>query len=39
MAPVNAPFSWPKSSLSRRSSGMAAQFSFTNERPQRELML
>jgi len=39
MAPVNAPFSWPKSSLSSRSSGMAAQFSLTNECPQRELML
>ncbi len=25
MAPVKAPFSWPKSSLSRRVSGMAAQ--------------
>src|SRR5438105_2919514 len=29
-APVNAPFSWPKSSLSRRFSGMAAQFTATN---------
>jgi len=27
-APVNAPFSYPKSSLSRRSSGIAAQFIF-----------
>jgi len=25
LAPVKAPFSWPKSSLSRRFSGMAAQ--------------
>jgi hypothetical protein len=39
MAPVNAPFSWPKSSLSRRSSGMAAQFSLMNARPHRELTL
>jgi hypothetical protein len=30
IAPVNAPFSWPKSSLSRRPRGIAAQFSFTN---------
>ena len=37
IAPVNAPFSWPKSSFSSRSSGMAAQFSFTNGRPHREL--
>src|SRR6516162_4795808 len=30
MAPVNAPFSWPNSSLSRSPSGIAAQFSLTN---------
>ena len=29
-APVNAPFSWPNSSLSRRFSGMAAQLTVTN---------
>src|SRR5215470_5246754 len=29
-APVNAPFSWPNSSLSRSPRGIAAQFSFTN---------
>src|SRR5260370_1310736 len=29
MAPVNAPFSWPKSSLSSKPVGIAAQFSFT----------
>jgi hypothetical protein len=28
--------SWPKSSLSNRSSGMAAQLSFTNECPHRD---
>jgi hypothetical protein len=31
MAPVKAPFSWPKISLSRRSSGMAAQ-AYTSEK-------
>ena len=30
MAPVKAPFSWPKSSLSRRLSGIAAQLTQTN---------
>ena len=30
VAPVNAPFSWPNSSLSRISSGIAAQFSAKN---------
>jgi hypothetical protein len=29
LAPVNAPLTWPKSSLSSRSCGMAAQFSVT----------
>ena len=29
-APVNAPFSWPKSSLSSRFSGIAPQLMFTN---------
>jgi len=33
--PVNAPFSWPNSSLSRRSSGSAAQFTLTNVRLRR----
>jgi hypothetical protein len=32
-APVNAPRSWPKSSLSMSSRGMAAQLTFTNGRP------
>ena len=31
-APVKAPFSWPKSSLSRSSAGSAAQLTFTNGR-------
>ncbi len=31
-APVNAPFSWPNSSLSSSSAGSAAQFTFTNGR-------
>ena len=39
MAPVNAPFSWPNSSLSSRPVGMAAQFSLTNVRPRRPLRL
>ncbi len=30
VAPVNAPFSWPNSSLSRSSSGIAAQLSLIN---------
>lgn len=30
IAPVNAPFSWPKSSLSRMLSESAAQFTFIN---------
>ena len=30
IAPVNAPFSWPNSSLSSSPVGMAAQFTFTN---------
>ena len=30
VAPVNEPFSWPKSSVSSSSVGMAAQFTFTN---------
>ena len=30
MAPVNAPFSWPNSSLSISSDGIAAQLTFTN---------
>jgi hypothetical protein len=32
-APVNAPFSWLKSSLSRSSDGIAAQFNLTNAPP------
>jgi hypothetical protein len=39
IAPVKAPLSWPKSSLSSRSNGMAAQFNFMNGRPHRELRL
>src|SRR6266478_4231785 len=39
MAPVNAPFSWPKSSLSSNPVGMAAQFSFTNVFARRGLRL
>jgi len=38
-APVKAPFSCPKSSLSNRSKGMAEQLTFTNGCPQCELML
>ena len=34
-APVKAPRSWPKSSLSRRASGSAAQFTGTKGRPAR----
>ena len=30
IAPVNAPFSWPNNSLSRRPRGIAAQFTLTN---------
>ena len=37
-APVNAPFSWPNSSLSISSVGMAAQLTFTNG-PRRERAL
>ena len=37
IAPVNAPFSWPNSSLSSRPVGMAAQFSLTNVRLRRGL--
>ncbi len=37
VAPVNAPFSCPKSSLSKRFSGMVAQFSSTNGRSFRSL--
>jgi PAS domain S-box-containing protein len=36
-APVNAPLSWPKSSLSSKGPGIAAQFSFTNGPWLREL--
>jgi hypothetical protein len=36
---VNAPFSWPKSSLSSKPVGIAAQFSFTNACDLRELRL
>ena len=39
IAPVNAPFSCPKSSLSRRSKGLAAQFNLMNGRSRRELRL
>ncbi len=35
MAPVNAPFSWPKSSLSSNCSGIAAQLIATKFRPAR----
>ena len=35
-APVNAPFSWPNSSLSRSSAGSAAQFTLTNGRSLRD---
>ena len=34
-APVNAPRSWPNSSLSRSSAGSAAQFTLTNGRLRR----
>ena len=37
IAPVNAPFSWPNSSLSSSPVGMAAQFSLTNVRAFRGL--
>ena len=37
-APVNDPFSWPKSSLSRSCSGSAAQLTRTNGPPARELL-
>ena len=37
IAPVNAPFSGPKSSLSKRPVGIAAQFNFTKELEQRGL--
>ncbi len=39
MAPVNAPFSWPNSSLSSKPVGMAAQFNFTKAFDFRELRL
>src|SRR5215469_14505245 len=39
MAPVNAPFSWPKSSDSMRPDGMAAQLIFTKVRSRRGLRL
>ena len=35
VAPVKAPLAWPKSSLSSRSSGIAAQFTATNGPPAR----
>ena len=35
-APVNAPFSWPNSSLSSSSAGSAAQLTFTNGRVLRD---
>ena len=35
LAPVKAPFVWPKSSLSRRPSGSAPQLSSTNGAPRR----
>ena len=38
VAPVNDPFSWPKSSDSIRSSGMAAQFTCTNRSRLRRLL-
>src|SRR5205823_2287463 len=37
MAPVKAPRSWPKSSLSRRPAGMAVQLNLTNGRARRVL--
>ena len=36
-APVNAPFSWPKSSLSIYDAGSAAQFTATKAAPDRSL--
>src|SRR5213594_2541646 len=39
IAPVNAPFSWPNSSLSRSPVGIAAQFSFTKAFERRGLRL
>ena len=38
-APVNAPFSWPNSSLSSNPVGIAAQLSLINVRDRRELRL
>jgi len=38
VAPVKAPLIWPKSSLSRSSSGMAPQFTGTKEAEARELV-
>jgi hypothetical protein len=35
-APVNAPFSWPNSSLSSSSAGSAAQLTYTNGRVWRD---
>jgi len=37
-APVNAPFSWPKSSLSSSSAGMAPQLTATKALPRRGLL-
>ena len=39
VAPVNEPFSWPKSSVSISSVGMAAQFTFTKGPPEKGLEL
>ena len=39
MAPVKAPFSWPKSSLSTSEGGSAAQLSLTSGRARRGLRL
>jgi hypothetical protein len=38
VAPVNAPFTWPNSSLSIRFSGSAAQWAFTNGLSARSLL-
>ena len=38
VAPVNEPFSWPNSSLSISSSGMAAQLTWTNASSLRRLL-
>ena len=39
IAPVNAPFSWPNSSLSSKPDGIAAQFTLMKGRSRRALRL